>query len=71
MRTDPFIDAKELKQFVNFSERHIIRPATQRRLGIAGARDHSCSRPVRWHRQRAAEGMRRKKFNVHFDEEED
>lgn len=70
MKLDPFIDAKELSGVVQLSARHIIRRDVQRRLGIATARDKCCDRPVRFHRRACAEGLRRKKYDVHFDEED-
>lgn len=70
MSKSKFIDAKEIAPVVELNARHIIRPDVQRRLGIASARDRTCSRPVRFHRKRAAEGLRNRGFDVHFDEED-
>lgn len=59
-----FIDAKELSGIVELHERHVRRARVQRRLGIAGFRDRTCDRPIRWHRERTLDLLRQRGFTV-------
>jgi hypothetical protein len=45
-----FVTAKEIGSVIEMSDRHVRRPAIQRRFGISDFRDRSCRKPIRWNR---------------------
>ncbi len=61
-----FITAKELSSEVELSEKSIRRASVQKRLGIDGARDSVCSKPIRFRKEETRRALAKRGYKPGF-----